>query len=316
MSRNAAGSSVVASIPPIRAGADPRRREPDAGSIASYRSGRRCGEPLESGFTVAKGTADTIGDGHAEAGHDQSGNVGGRGSTVPRFENPNRPARQAVPPLRQAGRVLHALHLEAAGQPGTAPRPLLPVPSCGARRLTELRKPRRVTLDAAGSSPRPQRPVRCHVQASGNRTAIRVHCMSSRPRWSGSRTLRSTKGAVVAGQSTDLVGRNRVHRASASAGPRAQAEDYQLAALEQADERAERWRRDSMTVKPAARTRMVVSELDRRPEEAYRADAVEAERINREWEEVDADIATLSRRARTRAPARKRPSPEARSTRT
>ena len=61
-----------------------------------------------------------------------------------------------------------------------------------------------------------------------------------------------------------------------------------------------------MSTKPADGTRMTVSELDRRLEEAYRADAAEAERINREWEGVDAD-ATLSRRDRTRAPARKRP---------
>ncbi len=121
----------------------------------------------ESGFTVAAETADTIGEGHAEAGHDQSGNVGGRGSTVPRFESPNRPARQAVPPLRQAGRVLHALHLETAGQPGTAPRPLLPVPSRGARRLAELRDPRSVDLGRRRSffdGPT----VRCDVTA-GNR---------------------------------------------------------------------------------------------------------------------------------------------------
>ena len=110
--------------------------------------GREAADP-DRGFTLARDAADTIGEGHAEAGHDQSGNVGG--STVPRFENPNRPARQAVPPLRQARRVLHALYLEAAGQPGTAPRPLLPVPPRGARRFAELPRPRLVGRTTAFS---------------------------------------------------------------------------------------------------------------------------------------------------------------------
>ncbi len=125
-----------------------RDRETSAGPIASHRSGPTTQRTAESGFTVGGDTADTIHGGLAEAGHDQSGNVGGRGSTVPRFENPNRSARQAVPPLRQAQGVLHALYLEAAGQPGTAPRPLLPVPSRGARRDSELCGSRR--LDSAG----------------------------------------------------------------------------------------------------------------------------------------------------------------------
>ena len=137
--------------PSDRRGPHPRRREPDAGPIASYRSGGRRRGPRNRGFTVAAEAADTVREGHAEAGHDQSGNVGGRESTVPRFENPNRPARQAVPPLRQARRVLHALYLEAAGQPGTAPRPLLPVPPRGARRFAELPRPRLVGRTTAFS---------------------------------------------------------------------------------------------------------------------------------------------------------------------
>ena len=165
------------------------------------------------GFTVAAETADTIGEGHAEAGHDQSGNVGGRGSAVPRFEYPHLSARQAVPPLWQARRVLHALYLEAAGQPGTAPRPLLQVPSRVARRFPELRGPRRLTLS-----------------------------------------------------------------------------------------------------EPAPRT--TVFELNRRLEEAYRADAAEAEQINREWEGADFGTAAVTRRGRTRAPARRRPPRGARSRRT
>ena len=62
-----------------------------------------------------------------------------------------------------------------------------------------------------------------------------------------------------------------------------------------------------MTMKPPARTRMVVAELDRRLEEAYRADAAEAEQINREWEGADFDTAAVTRRDRPRAPARKQP---------
>ena len=157
---------------------------PDSVGAASASSGTTCRSdcvllirPTKrrdpgSGFTVAAETADTIGEGHAEAGHDQSGNVGGRGSTVPRLENPSRPARQAVPPLRQAGRVLHALHLEAAGQPGTAPRPLLPVPSRGARRFAELWSARRVDLDAGGAPKPPPRPGR-HGQRDGQARCAR-----------------------------------------------------------------------------------------------------------------------------------------------
>ena len=171
-SRNTAGSRVVALI------------SPDSVGAASASSGTTCRSdcvllirPTKrrdpgSGFTVAAETADTIGEGHAEAGHDQSGNVGGRGSTVPRLENPSRPARQAVPPLRQARRVLHALYLEATGQPGTAPRPLLPVPSRGARRFAELWSARRVDLDAGGAPKPPPRPGR-HGQRDGQARCAR-----------------------------------------------------------------------------------------------------------------------------------------------
>ena len=41
---------------------------------------------------------------------------------------------------------------------------------------------------------------------------------------------------------------------------------------------------------PAGRIRLTVSELGRRLEEAYRADAAEAEQINREWEEWTAGL--------------------------
>ncbi len=61
------------------------------------------------------------------------------------------------------------------------------------------------------------------------------------------------------------------------------------------------------TTKPAAGTRTTVSDLDRRLEEAYRADAAEAERLNRKWEGADFGTAAVIRRDRTRAPARKPP---------
>ena len=50
---------------------------------------------------------------------------------------------------------------------------------------------------------------------------------------------------------------------------------------------------------PAGRIRLTVSELDRRLEEAYRADAAEAEQINREWEGVDCGTAAVIRRERS-----------------
>ena len=198
--------------PTDRRGPHPRRREPDAGPIASYRSGGRRRGPRNRGFTVAAEAADTVREGHAEAGHDQSGNVGGRESTVPRFENPNRPARQAVPPLRQARRVLHALYLEAAGQPGTAPRPLLPVPPRGARRFAELPRPRLVGRTTAFLA-RNHRRAGCHECLPGGRIAVRVQRKSGRPRWSSSATPAFDEGAMLAGQSADLVGRDGVHRA-------------------------------------------------------------------------------------------------------
>lgn len=67
--------------------------------------------------------------------------------------------------------------------------------------------------------------------------------------------------------------------------------------------------------KPAVGIRITVAELDRRLEEAYRADAVEAERINRDWDGVHADTATVSGRDRTKGPARTRSSRGARSRR-
>ena len=141
-----------------RRGPHPRRREPDAGPIASHRSGPARDGPRKSGFTGRYDTADTVREGHAAAGHDQSGNVGGRGSTVPRFENPNRPARQAVPPLRrQAQGVVHALYLETAGQPETAPRPLLRVPARRARRFADLPGSRRLNW----RRPDPDEPPLC-----------------------------------------------------------------------------------------------------------------------------------------------------------
>jgi hypothetical protein len=41
---------------------------------------------------------------------------------------------------------------------------------------------------------------------------------------------------------------------------------------------------------PAGRIRPTVSELDRRLEEAYRAGAVEARQLDREWEKVEAHV--------------------------
>lgn len=42
--------------------------------------------------------------------------------------------------------------------------------------------------------------------------------------------------------------------------------------------------------KPAGRIRPTDSALDRRLEEAYRAGAVEARQLDREWEKVDARV--------------------------
>ena len=42
--------------------------------------------------------------------------------------------------------------------------------------------------------------------------------------------------------------------------------------------------------KPAGRIRLAASELDRRLEEAYRAGAVEAQQLDREWEKVNARV--------------------------
>ena len=190
VSRNAPGSPPVAWTPRFDRGPRPASSGTICGSdrVSSIR-GREATEP-DRGFTVACATADTKGEGHAEAGHDQSGDVGGRGSTVPRFENRNCSTRQAVPPLRQARGVLHALHPETAGQPGTAPRPVLPVPPRSARRLAELRGPRRLasrrtTVRRSG-----------HDRPAGNRTAIRVHPKLARPGWFSSATQRSTKAPV------------------------------------------------------------------------------------------------------------------------
>ena len=175
----------------FRRGRSPRGREPEAGPIASYRTGRRRCKLQNRGSRSPAIRPTTIREGRAEARHDQSGNVGGRGSTVPRFANPNRSARQAVPALRQAQGVLHALYLETAGQPGTAPRSLLPVPSRGPRRFKELRGPRRLDAPPSGSTARLVAPGDPRRRCSVRRTR---HCRgpdggSRRPRPGASRAL-------------------------------------------------------------------------------------------------------------------------------